>query len=383
MKGEKGEQGIQGIQGPKGDTGEQGPQGIQGIQGPKGDPGEQGPQGEQGIQGPQGEQGIQGPAGPKGDTGEQGPQGIQGPQGVQGPEGPQGPAGVAGADGKSAYQTAVEAGYAGTETAFNEALKDVPGHIANKDNPHGVTAAQAGADPTGTAASAVSEHNSSATAHSDIRTALAGKEAVGAAAAVQGNLDDHEGDTTVHITAAERTKWNGKQDKLTFDAAPTANSTNPVTSGGVKTELDKKASTTSLGAHTGNTDNPHQVTAAQVGAISSSEKGAASGVATLGTDGKVPTGQLPSMNYAPSTHASQHGSGGSDPITPAAIGAAAASHNQAASTITAGTFAATDVKAMNGTDYTTARVRNIQASTTDLTAGSSSLSNGDIYLVYE
>ena len=214
LKGEKGEQGIQGIQGPKGDTGEQGPQGIQGekgdkgdaftyddftaeqlaaLKGEKGDTGErgpqgekgdkgdtgaQGPQGEQGIQGPQGEQGIQGPAGPKGDTGEQGPQGIQGPQGVQGPEGPQGPAGVAGADGKSAYQTAVEAGYAGTETAFNEALKDVPGHIANKGNPHGVTAAQ-------------------------------------------------------------------------------------------------------------------------VGAISSSEKGAASGVATLGTDGKVPTGQLPDMDYAP------------------------------------------------------------------------------------
>ena len=123
--------------------------------------------------------------------------------------------------------------------------------------------------------------------------------------------------------------------------------------------------------------------ASEVGAIPTTEKGAASGVATLGADGKVPTGQLPAMNYAPSTHASQHGSGGSDPITPASIGAAAASHNQAASTITAGTFAATGVKAMNGTDYTTARVRNIQASTTDLTAGSSSLANGDIYLVYE
>lgn len=123
--------------------------------------------------------------------------------------------------------------------------------------------------------------------------------------------------------------------------------------------------------------------ASEVGAIPTTEKGAANGVATLGTDGKVPTGQLPSMNYAPSTHASQHGSGGSDPITPAAIGAAAASHNQAASTITAGTFAATGVKAMNGTDYTTARVRNIQAGTTDLTAGSSALANGDIYLVYE
>ena len=124
-------------------------------------------------------------------------------------------------------------------------------------------------------------------------------------------------------------------------------------------------------------------TANDVGAIPASEKGTAGGVATLGDNGKVPTGQLPAMDYAPSTHASQHGSGGSDPITPAAIGAAAASHNQAASTITAGTFAATGVKAMNGTDYTTARVRNIQASTTGLTAGSSALANGDIYLVYE
>lgn len=58
------------------------------------------------------------------------------------------------------------------------------------------------------------------------------------------------------------------------------------------------------------------------------------------------------------------------------------SHTQAASTITAGTFGGA-VVATTGTDYTTARVRNIQASTSDLTAGSSSLANGNIYLVYE
>ena len=104
----------------------------------------------------------------------------------------------------------------------------------------------------------------------DYTPEMVGADAAGTAetkaGTVQSNLDGHEGDTTAHITAAERTKWNGKQDKLTFDTAPTANSTNPVTSGGVKTELDKKANATSLGAHTGNTDNPHQVTAAQVGA---------------------------------------------------------------------------------------------------------------------
>lgn len=35
--------------------------------------------------------------------------------------------------GKSAYEAAKDAGYTGTEAAFNEALKEVPGHIGNSD----------------------------------------------------------------------------------------------------------------------------------------------------------------------------------------------------------------------------------------------------------
>lgn len=184
VKGDPGAQGVQGVQGvqgiqgevgpkgAKGDTGEQGPQGIQGERGNDGADGRsfviqdvyptlgelknaipdgneyayqisadkniyiwserekgwvslgqlQGPQGAQGIQG------IQGPKGDKGDTGAQGiqgVQGIQGEQGIQGPEGKQGVQGIKGNDGKSAYQSAVENGYAGTETAFNEALGNV------------------------------------------------------------------------------------------------------------------------------------------------------------------------------------------------------------------------------------------------------------------
>ena len=41
--------------------------------------------------------------------------------------------------------------------------------------------------------------------------------------------------------------------------------------------------------------------AEDVGAIPATEKGAASGVATLGTDGKVPAGQLPEMDYVPNS----------------------------------------------------------------------------------
>lgn len=112
--------------------GPQGPQGIQGIQGEKGDTGAQGPQGIQGIQGEQGPQGIQGEKGEKGDTGAQGPEGPQGPEGIQGPQGEQGPQGIqgtAGTNGKSAYQTAVEGGYTGTETAFNAALGGIDNYI--------------------------------------------------------------------------------------------------------------------------------------------------------------------------------------------------------------------------------------------------------------
>ena len=58
-----------------------------------------------------------------------------------------------------------------------------------------------------------------------------------------------------------------------------------------------------------------------IGAIASSDKGKAGGVATLDSSGKVPSGQIPSLEYAEKTHASQHASGGSDPITPADIGA--------------------------------------------------------------
>lgn len=52
---------------------------------------------------------------------------------------------------------------------------------------------------------------------------------------------------------------------------------------------------TNLSAHTGNTNNPHSVTAAQVGAIPLSQKGAPNGVAPLDEDGKVPSDNLSAL----------------------------------------------------------------------------------------
>lgn len=111
---------------------------------------------------------VVGPQGPQGEKGATGAQGIQGPQGIQGIQGETGAQGLTGPDGKSAFQTAVDAGYTGSETAFNTALKDVPIHIADTtSNPHAVTAAQVGAYTKGEVSSLLSEKASASdlTAH--------------------------------------------------------------------------------------------------------------------------------------------------------------------------------------------------------------------------
>lgn len=106
-------------QGPKGDKGDTGPQGPKGDKGDTGATGSQGPRGytftpsvdtsgniswsndggltnptTRNIKGPKGDTGETGPQGPKGDTGNTGATGPQGPQGEQGPKGDTGAAGT-------------------------------------------------------------------------------------------------------------------------------------------------------------------------------------------------------------------------------------------------------------------------------------------------
>ena len=88
--------GFPNIPGPPGGDGEQGPPGPAGPEGPQGVPGPVGPEGIQGPAGPAGPQGEVGPQGPKGDPGDPGPQGIQGAAGQQGPAGPMGASGAPG-----------------------------------------------------------------------------------------------------------------------------------------------------------------------------------------------------------------------------------------------------------------------------------------------
>ena len=90
------------------------------------------------------------------------------------------------------------------------------------------------------------------------------------------------------------------------------------------------ASENHASTHTTNGSDP--ITPEDIGAMPSSDKGKAGGVATLDSSGKVPSGQIPSLEYAGKNHASQHASGGSDPITPASIGAAPVGYGLGANT---------------------------------------------------
>jgi hypothetical protein len=56
-----------------------------------------------------------------------------------------------------------------THNRITEVAENISNHTSNTGNPHGVTAAQVGADTAGTAASAVNAHNESESAHADIR----------------------------------------------------------------------------------------------------------------------------------------------------------------------------------------------------------------------
>ena len=69
---------------------------------------------------------LPGPTGAKGETGATGPAGETGPQGEMGPAGPAGPAG------KSAYASAQDGGFTGTEAQFNKGLS-VMGNVSGID----------------------------------------------------------------------------------------------------------------------------------------------------------------------------------------------------------------------------------------------------------
>lgn len=133
---------------------------------------------------------------------------------------------------------------------------------------------------------------------------------------------------------------------------------------------------------TGKTVNPNMLV--NLGSTSAASVFAAS--PRPGVTGTLPvarggTGQT-SVDSTPTSGSSKMVTSGG--VYTALADKAASSHDQAASTITAGTFASTATKMPAGTDYTTARIRNAVFTTTDPGAGTSSdYVNGTLVFVYE
>tara|TARA_B100001093_G_scaffold195225_1_gene187670 strand:+ start:1400 stop:3595 length:2196 start_codon:yes stop_codon:yes gene_type:complete len=279
--GEQGLQGIQGDKGDKGDTGQQGiagpqgvigPQGIQGDKGDKGDTGQQGDKGDtgqQGIQGnpgkdgltgktgQQGIQGLKGDTGVKGDIGETGADGKPGPQGIQGETGPQGKAGIDGNDGKDAELPDIDKII---EPHLAEVKKEIDSYAIKSDkdfNNYRTIINKSISNMAGGGAVKISQL-------ADVEQSTA---------KVDGNFLKYDGSTNkwvgVDIAAGAPEQLN----TLNELAAALDDDENFATT--VTNSIATKASQTDLDTHTGNTNNPHSVTATQVGLGSVEDKSSA------------------------------------------------------------------------------------------------------------
>ena len=80
-----------------------------------------------------------GPPGPQGPPGETGPAGPRGDTGPAGPRGETGATGHTGNDGKSAYASAQDGGYSGTEAQFESDLAEVSNKLSANGNGSDVT----------------------------------------------------------------------------------------------------------------------------------------------------------------------------------------------------------------------------------------------------
>lgn len=146
----------------------------------------------------------------------------------------------------------------------------------------------------------------------------------------------------------------------------------------VEEALGKKPDKTELPAEVKKAVQDGTLTAADLGAVSAADKGKPNGVAGLGSDGKVPQAQLPEMDYAPASHATNknnpHG------VTAAQVGAIPTSQkgakNGVASLDANGKVSEGQLPPM---DYAPVYTYG----TEDLTAGTSPLETGKLYFVYE
>lgn len=127
------------------------------------------------------------------------------------------------------------------ESYVEEATAEFSDHLTDTANPHQVTKTQVGlGNVPNVATNNQTPTYTEASSPANLTSGEKLSAAFGKIARAVRSLIAHLADTTAHITAAERTAWNGKQGALTFDNTPAAGSSNPVKSSGIKTALDLK-----------------------------------------------------------------------------------------------------------------------------------------------
>lgn len=291
-----------GEKGDKGDTGDTGPQGAKGDTGEKGDKGDTGDTGPQGIPGASAGFGTpsatvdESTGTPGVEVTASGPDtakvfsftftGLKGETGQTGGTGPKGDPGTS----VASIQRTSGTGAAGTTDTYTMYDSD--------DEAIGTFTVYNGSNGTGSG-----DFMANGTVPMTGELQMGGNKVTGMAAPTA----DTDGATKGYVDEAVAGV------EVTTDATPTQGSTNPVQSGGVYTALQgvednipTKVSdlTNDSGYLTAESDptvpawakaaSKPTYTAAEVGAIPSTQKGASGGVAELDSSGKVPTAQLPS-----------------------------------------------------------------------------------------
>lgn len=232
---------------------------------------------------------------------------------------------------------------------------------AAKTSESNAAASETAAAASQTAAK-TSETNAAASAKRAEDAAAQAGEIVGGDFATKTELNAHAGDTKKHVTASERNAWNAKLDasqKGTAGGVATLGSDGKVPTSQLP-EMDYDAAGSAaavqgnLDAHTANQQNPHGVTAEQVGARpatwtpTAADVGAAPASHTTDTTIHITASERTAWN-----------------------GKAAGNHTHAASSITG----------LTGTDYTTVRVRGMAICASSATAPT--IGNGCLLGVYD
>lgn len=191
----------------------------------------------------------------------------------------------------------------------------VVAHPGRTDNPHGVTAAQAGADPAGTAATAVANHEAASDPHSQYLTpseANAVYEAIGTAAALIAAL--------ALGNASKLNRGLGLLDLVPAGLLGSAafSDINQFPDDHTRLSSIGTNSHAQIDTHLASTSNPHNVTVAQIGALAAALLGAANGVAPLGADSKIATTYLPDAILGALSYQGTWNATSNSPVIPAA-----------------------------------------------------------------